>query len=95
MFCVIFRSGCTGGRWAADGGASVSRRTGRKEKPQQDNGKVPEMCAAYRNVPAVASGKRLKAHTARIVPNHSAFRKRNDSRVTLSSSKNAVSFSSA
>jgi hypothetical protein len=32
---------------------------------------------------------------ARIVPNHSAFRNRNDSRVTLSSSRNAVSFSSA
>jgi hypothetical protein len=31
---------------------------------------------------------------ARIVPNHSAFEKRNDSRVTLSSSRNAVSFSS-
>jgi hypothetical protein len=28
------------------------------------------------------------------VPNHSAFGKRNDSRVTLSSSRNAVSFSS-
>jgi len=29
---------------------------------------------------------------ARIVPNYSAFRKRNDLRVTLSSSRNAVSF---
>jgi hypothetical protein len=31
----------------------------------------------------------------KIVPNHSAFWKRNDSRVTLSSSRNAVSLSSA
>ncbi|PYJ68063.1 MAG: hypothetical protein DME76_13520 [Verrucomicrobia bacterium] len=31
----------------------------------------------------------------RIVPNRSAFWKRNDSRVTRSSSKNAISFSSA
>src|SRR6266513_2728407 len=38
--------------------------------------------------------KRLKGCTATIVPNHSAFRKRNDSRVTFSSSRNAVSFSS-
>ncbi len=36
-----------------------------------------------------------KGCTARIVPDHSTFRKRNDSRVTLSSSRNAVSFSSA
>jgi hypothetical protein len=39
--------------------------------------------------------KRVKDCMARIVPNHSAFWKRNDSRVTRSSSRNAVSFSSA
>jgi hypothetical protein len=33
-------------------------------------------------------GKRLKGCMARIVPNHSAFRKRNDSPVTRSSSRN-------
>jgi hypothetical protein len=40
-------------------------------------------------------GVRQKRNHGRIVPNYSAFRKRNDSRVTLSSSRNAVSFSSA
>jgi len=29
--------GCTGGRQTADGGAPGSHRTGRKEKPHQDN----------------------------------------------------------
>jgi hypothetical protein len=38
--------------------------------------------------------KRVKGCMARIVPNYSAFRKRNSLRVTLSSSRNAVSFSS-
>jgi hypothetical protein len=40
-------------------------------------------------------GQALNGRMARIVPNPSAFGKRNDSRVTLSSSRNAVSFSSA
>ena len=34
--------GCTGGSRAADGGASARRRTGRKEKPYQDNSKKPK-----------------------------------------------------
>src|SRR5207249_239144 len=37
-----FQFGCTGGSRAADGGASGRRRTGRKEKPYQDNGKKPK-----------------------------------------------------
>jgi hypothetical protein len=39
--------------------------------------------------------KRSKGCMARIVPNHSAFWKRNEARVTFSSSRNALTFSSA
>jgi hypothetical protein len=42
---------------------------------------------------ALRGAKRVKGCMARIVPNYSAFRKRNDSGVTLSSSRNSVSFS--
>ena len=41
-----FQFGCTGGSAAADGDASGSSRTGRKEKPHQDNGKKPK-CAKF------------------------------------------------
>src|SRR4051794_28866115 len=40
-------------------------------------------------------GNDAKACIARILPNHSVFAKRNDSLVTLSSSRNTVSFSLA
>jgi hypothetical protein len=43
----------------------------------------------------LGGGERLKSCIARILPNYSAFWKRNDSRMTLSSSKNSVNFSSA
>src|SRR5437867_1939593 len=44
-----FQFGCTGGSQAADGDASGSRRTGRKEKPQQDEGKQPKCAKLHRN----------------------------------------------
>jgi hypothetical protein len=40
---------------------------------------------------ALPEEKRAKGRMARIVPNHSAFTKRHDSRVTFSSSRNVVS----
>jgi hypothetical protein len=43
-----FQFGCTGGSRAADGGASVKRRTGRKEKPYQDNSKKPKGAKFHR-----------------------------------------------
>ena len=43
-----FQFGCTGGSWAADGGASVKRRTRRKEKPYQDNNKKPKSAKFHR-----------------------------------------------
>jgi hypothetical protein len=54
-----------------------------------------ELDAAWSLFPALPREKRSKGCMARIVPDHSAFRKRNDSRVTLSSSRGAVNFSSA
>jgi hypothetical protein len=41
-----FQFGCTGGSRAADGGTSGRGRTGRKEKPYQDNSKKPK-CAKF------------------------------------------------
>ena len=57
--------------------ASGSHRTGRKEKPEQDNAKKPKCAKFYRNHSGCCEKKAIKACTARIVPNHSAFRKRN------------------
>ena len=37
-----FQLGCNGGSRATDGGASAKYRTGRKEKPYQDNSKKPK-----------------------------------------------------
>jgi hypothetical protein len=41
-----FQFGCTSGSRAADGGASGMSRTGRKEKPYEDNSKKPK-CAKF------------------------------------------------
>src|SRR5262245_26904948 len=41
-----FQFGCTGTSRAADGGSSGRRRTGRKEKPYQDNREKPK-CAKF------------------------------------------------
>ena len=46
MSCVILNSAAPA---AADGGASGSHRTGRKEKPHQDNGKKPKRAKFHRN----------------------------------------------
>ena len=43
-----FQFGCNGGRRAADCGASAKYRTGRKEKPYQDNGKKPKNAKFHR-----------------------------------------------
>jgi hypothetical protein len=57
--------------------ASGSHRTGRKEKPRQDDGKKPQCAKFYRNHSWRCERKPIK--DCRIVPNHSAFRKRNAS----------------
>ena len=44
MACVAPNSGCT-----ADGGAPWSHRTGRKEKPHQDNRKKPKRAKFHHN----------------------------------------------
>src|SRR4029077_3985988 len=69
--------GCTGRSPAADGRASGSHRTGRKEKSHQDNGKNPQGAKFHRNHLCPSEKKAIKGCTARIVPNPSAFRKRN------------------
>jgi hypothetical protein len=56
---------------------SGSHRTRTKEKPEQDNAKKPKCVKFYRNHSGCCEKKAIKAWTARIVPNHSAFRKRN------------------
>jgi len=43
-----FQFGCTSGSRAANGSASRTRRTGRKEKPYQDNSKKPEGAKFHR-----------------------------------------------
>jgi hypothetical protein len=68
-----FEFGCTCGSHA---GASGSHRTGRKEKPHQDNGKKLKCAKFYRNHSQRCERKAIKGCTARIVPNHSGFRKR-------------------
>ncbi len=72
-----FQFGRTGGSRAADGDASGSRRTGRKEKPHQDNGKKPKCAKFHRNHFCRCESKAIKGCTTRIVPNCSAFRKLN------------------
>jgi len=71
-----FQFGCTGGSRAD---APGSHRTGRKEKPRQDNGKKPKCAKIYRDHSWSCERKAIKGCTARIMPNHSAFRKWNDS----------------
>ena len=43
-----FQFGCAGGSRAADGSASGMRRTGRKEKPYQDNSKKLKTAKVHR-----------------------------------------------
>src|SRR5262245_28673110 len=66
--------GCTA-RSRAD--ASRGHRTRRKEKPHQDNGKKPKCAKFHRSHSCRCERKAIKGCTARIVPDHSAFRKRN------------------
>jgi hypothetical protein len=79
-----------GGTGSSRGDASGSHHTGRKEKSHQDNGKKSKCAKFHRNRSCRCERKAIKGCTERIVPDQSAFRKRNDSRVTLSSSRNAV-----
>jgi hypothetical protein len=65
-----FQFGCTGGSPATDGGASGSRRTGRKEKPHHDNGKKPKCAKFHPNHSCRCEGKAIKGCTARIVPDY-------------------------
>ncbi len=73
MLCVTPNSAAR----AADGGASRSHRTGRKEKPHQDNRKKPKRAKFHRNHFCLCERKDIKGLQVRIVPNCSAFRKRN------------------
>src|SRR5215831_12125854 len=75
-----FQFGCTSGSRAADGGASVKRRTGRKEKPHQDNGKKPKCAKFHSDHSRRCERKAIKGCAARVVPNHSAFKKRKSDR---------------
>src|SRR5262249_7081994 len=68
---------CTGGSRGADGGGSWSHSAGRKEKPQQNKSKKPKCAKFHRNHFCRCKRKMIKRCTARIVPEHSAFRKRN------------------
>src|SRR4029077_1540853 len=72
-----FQFGCAGRSPAADGRASGSQRTGRKEKSHQDNGKKPQCTKFHRKHSCPCEKKAIRGCTARIVPNPSAFRKRN------------------
>jgi len=53
-----FKFGCTGRSQAADGSASVKRRTGRKEKPYQDNAKTPKRAKFHRREVNLSEGNR-------------------------------------
>src|SRR4029453_2060987 len=77
---VCCHAAAPGGGRAADGGASGRRRTGRKEKPHQDNGKKPKSAKFHRNHSCRCEKKAIKGCTARIVPDHSGFRKRKSNR---------------
>src|SRR4051812_20047792 len=59
------------GRQAAGGGASGSRRTGRKEKPNEDNGKKRKSAKFHRNHSCRYGSKAIKGRMATIVPDHS------------------------
>jgi hypothetical protein len=52
--------GCSAGSQAADGGAPGSHRTGRKEKPHQDNGKKPKRAKFHHNHFCVCDRKAIK-----------------------------------
>jgi hypothetical protein len=65
-----FQFGCTSGSRAD---ASGSHRTGRKEKPHQDNGKKPKCAKFHHNHFCRFERKAINDCTARIVPNHSGF----------------------
>jgi len=67
------RTGCS----RAD--PSGSHRTGRKEKPRQDNSKKSKCAKFHRNHSWRCERKATKGRSVRIVPNHSALRKLNTS----------------
>jgi len=75
-----FQSGRTGGSETADGRASGRRSTGRKEKRHQDNGRKPKCAKFHHNHSCRCERKAIKGCTARIVSDHSAFRKRKSDR---------------
>src|SRR5882757_10553376 len=74
MSCVIFNS-------AAPGAAGPTRRgaTAQEEKrsPARTTARNPNMRSFTVTIPGVGERKAIKGCTARTVPNHSAFRKRN------------------
>jgi hypothetical protein len=72
--------GCAGGSRAANGAASGMRRTGRKEKPHHNNGKKPKCAKFHHNHFCRCEKKAINDCTARIVPDHSGFRKQKSDR---------------
>jgi hypothetical protein len=52
--------GCTGGSQPADGGASRSHRTGRKEKPRQGNSEKSKRAKFDHNHFRLCEGKAIK-----------------------------------
>ena len=68
---------CVGGSRAADGTGSGSDRAGRNKKPHQDDGKKPKCPKFHRNHFRRCNKNVIKGYTARIMPEHSGFRKWN------------------
>jgi hypothetical protein len=73
----VLRDFLFGGTRDSRAGAPGSHRAGRKKKPRQDNGNKPECAKFYSNHSWRCEWKAINGCTERIVPNHSAFRKRN------------------
>src|SRR5207247_4186673 len=80
MLCVIFSSAAPAGAgplMATRRGAAAQEE---KRSPTRTTARNPNVRSFTVTIPAVARGKRLKGCTARIVPNYSAFRKRDRKR---------------
>ena len=75
MFCVIFNSAAP--LMATRRGTAAQEE---KRSPTRTTARNPNVRSFTVTIPAVARGKRLKGCTARIVPNYSAFRKRDRKR---------------
>ena len=77
MSCVIFNSAAPAATGPTRRGATAQEE---KRSPTRTTARNPNVRSFTVTIPAVARGKRLKGCTARIVPNYSAFRKRDRKR---------------